>query len=298
VPSISFIADKSPTGGGIGGDGEITGATNIFLTGGVDHVGAAPHIKTFEEMFKFFNDGEQPETLEILPTETILVSGKFVQFETAQAPEQQPGEEGYIDIYELDPDTGERVNQDPDAHFIVRDDGTWGPFQAKPDTYYEFFIWGSIREDKGAYYREPFLRSDAFVYLKHGELLLSTIDYNDDHTLIVSVRNKALWRDQDVLTIDGTVVSSNPACEPANDTIALFLYDDLQDGQSALDQSISSYDILPFLSGVDFFIPSTPRRTLEVKLVDRHSGAVHRINVPSLKSRSEGVMAVQFNDFD
>ncbi len=291
VPSISLIGDSA-------GGGEIAGGTNVVLTEGVDHVGAAPHLTTFQEMFAFFNDGEQPETLDILPGSKILVSGKLVEFHTSQAIARQPGEEGYVDIYEVDPTTGERINEEPDRHFVVREDGTWGPFEAEPDTYYEFMMSSDMREETGHYYREPFIRSDAFVYLKHASMFLDTIPYTDDHTFIITVRNKALWRGEDVLTVEGTEVSDSLACEPEDDTIALFLYDDLQDGTSVLDQSIATYDALPFINGLDYFIPSTPRRSIEVKLVDRDSGAIHLINVPSLKARSEGVVAVQFNDFD
>jgi pimeloyl-ACP methyl ester carboxylesterase len=298
VPTITFIAADAPTMGGIGGGGELPDATNIFLTGGVDHVGAATHIKTFEEMFKFFNDGEEPATLEILPGSQIRISGKLVEFHTSQAVARQPGEEGYVDIFEVDKDTGERLNEEPNGHFVVRQDGTWGPFEAKPDTYYELVMSSEMREETGHYFREPFIRSDAFVYLKHASMFLDTILYTDDHTFIITVRNKAMWRGEDVLTVEGTEVSDSLACEPSDDTIALFLYDDLQDGQSELEQSIAMYDALPFINGLDYFIPSTPRRTIEVKVVDRDSGAEHVLNVPSLKSRSEGIIAVQFNDFD
>jgi hypothetical protein len=297
VPTITFIAADATQFGGIGGRGELPDATNIFLSG-TDHVGAATRVKTFEEMFKFFNEGEEPATLEILPGSKILVSGKFVQFDTAQAPVAQPGEEAYVDIYEVDPATGERVREEPDVHFVAREDGTWGPFEAKPDTYYEFFMSGNMREDTGHYYREPFVRSDSFVYLKHAELFLNLIPYTDDETLIVTVRNKALWRGQDVLTVDGTNVSDNPACDPGEDAIALFLYDDQQDGQSVLDQPVALFSLLPFLNGLDYAISPEPHRSIEVKLVDRDSGAEHLVNVPSWKARSEGLIAVQFNDFD
>jgi pimeloyl-ACP methyl ester carboxylesterase len=291
VPSISFIGDASH-------GGEITGGTNVLLTGGVDHVGAAVHPRTSEEMFKFFNDGEEPQTLEILPGSKILVSGKLVQFDTAQTAHTQEGEVGTIDIFEVDRDTGERVNEEPDESFEAREDGTWGPFEAKPDTYYEFQMTSNMRTDVCHYYREPFIRSDAFVYLKIADIITDNIEFTDDYTMIITVRNKALWRGEDVLTVEGTEVSDNPACEPDKNNIGYFIYDDLQDGESVMDQSISSYDSLPFVNGIDYYISPEPHRTIEVKLVDRDSGVEHLVNVPSLKCLSEGVVVVQVNDFD
>jgi hypothetical protein len=291
VPTIAFVGDASH---GL----EIPGATNILLTGGVDHVGAAPHPKTFEEMFKFFNDGEEPATLEILPGSKILISGKLVQFDTAQTAHTQPGEVGTVDIFEVDKETGERVNDEPDESFIARPDGTWGPFEAKPDTYYEFQMTSNMRTDIAHYYREPFIRSDGFVYLKIADIITDTIEFTDDYTMIITVRNKALWQGEDVLTVECTEVSDNPACEPADNTIGYFIYDELQDGESVLDQSISRYDNLPFVNGIDYFISPEPHRTIAVKLIDRDSGAEHLVNVPSLKCLSEGVVVVQFNDFD
>jgi hypothetical protein len=292
VPTLAFVSDA---GHGL----EIPGATNIFLTGGVDHVGAAPNPKTFEEIYQFFNEGEEPTTMEILPGSKILISGKLVQFDTAQTAHTEEGEEGYVDIFEVDKDTGERVNEEPDAHFVTHEDGTWGPFEGKPDTYYEFQMTSNMRTDIAHYYREPFIRSDAFVYLKIADIITDNfMEFSDDYTMIITVRNKALWRDDDVLTVDGTEVSSSPACEPEDDTIGFFMYDELYDGESVLDQSISAFDALPFVNGLDYFISPTPRRTIPVKLIDRDSGAEHLVNVPSLKCLTEGVVVVQFNDFD
>jgi len=85
---------------------------------------------------------------------------------------------------------------------------------------------------------------------------------------------------------------------PSQNNIGYFIYDDLQDGESVMDQPIASLDGLPFVNGIDYFISPEPHRTIPVKLVDRDSGAEHLVNVPSLKCLSEGVVVVQFNDFD
>jgi len=127
-----------------------------------DHYEVATNAETFAEMYRFFRDGEEPETTAILESESIVVSGKALTLG-----ENQPEVDATIEVYELDSATGKRIGTTADFSFTADADGYWGPFTAKANTHYEFFI---IPADPAArilhYYREPFVRSNPLVYLR------------------------------------------------------------------------------------------------------------------------------------
>ncbi|MCL4233500.1 MAG: alpha/beta fold hydrolase [Deltaproteobacteria bacterium] len=142
------------------GEREIAGATNVVLPG-LDHLQLATSPETFEQLFTFFN-GEPPATLDIEPASPITLSGRTLVFGT-----NDPAPAQIVRIFSVDPETGERIEAEPVGEFTSGADGAWGPFDAEPDTHYEFEIrdaagnWPAVR-----YYREPFLRSSRLAHFR------------------------------------------------------------------------------------------------------------------------------------
>src|SRR3984957_13534680 len=130
-----------------------------------DHVGAATSTESFEHVFKFFNDGKAPQTLEVRRQEPIAVAG-FAKFFPANVPVSG----GTLEIYEVAADTGRRIHQSPEATFTVDKEGRWGPFRAKPGQHYEFCLKAPGAARPVHYYREPYERTDLLVYLKTRDL--------------------------------------------------------------------------------------------------------------------------------
>ncbi|MCZ7585183.1 MAG: hypothetical protein M5R36_18650 [Deltaproteobacteria bacterium] len=145
----------------IAGPSYLAGATNVELPG-LDHLQVITSSATFDELYRFFNDGDAPATADIIADEPIVISGRVVIFaENTPVPFRE------VRIFEVDTETGERVSDIPDGIFLSDAQGYWGDFTARPGAAYEFLLedpdgfWPPLH-----YYREPFPRSDNKVYFR------------------------------------------------------------------------------------------------------------------------------------
>jgi Lipase C-terminal domain len=189
-------------------------------------------------------------------------------------------------------------------------DGSWGPFSANGTYHYEFAIqrWSDNIwiGPTHHFYFEPFERSDYFIRLNTnnpGSGLDALLDVGDHQTDLIITRYKELWGDQpgqnDALTIDGTDVVNAATCPIAQRVNALFAYDKGSDGVSDVTTPIASLAAIPFVTGVDLFIPATvpPSGTVTVALTPRDGGGqtqtLHLPNWPSLTDR----VSIQFKDY-
>ncbi|WP_287152604.1 alpha/beta fold hydrolase [Candidatus Solincola tengchongensis] len=278
---------------------EIVGAINVTIPGQT-HVQVATSAESFAEMYRFFT-GEEPATTEIIPQPRgqVRVAGRAVFF-----PLNAGVEGATVQMWEVDPATGRRMRKKPDASCVVGADGAWGPFKAKGGSSYEFVI---LREGFRAhhFYTEPLIRSDYLVRLNTsppggvGDLL----DTSDRHANLVITRNKELWGDQgtnnDVLLVDGVNVVTPAGCALTKRTIGMFVYDWHADGASDRSAPIPFLHSLPFLTGVDLFVPAAdpPDRTISLVLFPRGGGGrTQVVNVPAWASSGHAV-TVMFNDF-
>lgn len=292
-------------------------ATNVSFPD-QSHVQMPTAATSFVEMYKFFN-GEDPETDRVVEAtgEEVEIAGKVNYFP------ENTGALGTLEIYEVDSDTGYRVTDEPVDTWDIDKSGKWGPVNVKKGATYEF----AFEHDDGVkhyIYREPFLADDYFVHLvtsPPGGFVAVLMTRTPDNVDILIQRDKEFWGDQgddnDILTVDGTNVATPEAAARDNNLIGLFLMDwgpgahpDLEDpstmdygdsklGESNLDAPIASFAVLPFMSGLDLFIPaaSPPDRTIEVKLIPRGGdGAEQVINVPNWPS-DEVRVSVVFRDF-
>jgi hypothetical protein len=221
-------------------------------------------------------------------------------------PQNAGVEGGELEIYEVAAATGERVDDEPAATYTLEGDGAWGPFEAKGKQHYEFAI---VRPGAATHhlYFEPFLRSDSWVRLLTSPVeggIGGLLNVSDQHSGLVVVRYKEWWGDQgernDVLEINGENIL-NPVNTPIDKrAIGIFAFDEETDGATDLSAPMPTFAGLPFLTGVDLFIPAsgseTPDDTVAVVSTPRGGGGKEvSLNVPNWTSSSDRI-SVQFSD--
>lgn len=272
------------------GGKDVSGGTNLKLSD-KDHYEVATCAQTFEAMYKFFNGGQSPATLEYTPDNDVILSGKAGSF----------GENTFlkntqVEIYKVDPATGFRLGQTPFKKFTTDEKGFWGPFRAEASAYYEFVVYDNISGSRKVhYYREPFSRSDKLVYLRTfpaglsiGGLFLSSLP-KDDRLGVTAFfgASQAAVAGRDELILDGNILSIQKFCSKENTTIALFAYDDNKNQVSDL-TSLPSFSSLPFLKGADIYFPTASPQTITMSL----NGRV--LKAANWKSGTQGVNVMVF----
>jgi hypothetical protein len=257
-----------------------------------DHVGVATGTESFAHVFGFFNDGKKPDTLEIKPQDAIVVAG-FVKSFGPNKPEAGAN----ISIYEVASETGRRVREEPVAKFVARDDGTWGPFHAKPGQHYEFCLTQKGGTRPVHYYREPFKRTDLLVYLKTrddktepGATIAKEMNPSDDSSiLIVSHLNGAIIAGRDSLKVNGVELATEEIAPEKLTKVGFFLFD--ANGNKKTDATLPKGAAWsrPFLTAADVYIPTAPPASVKIEF----NGRV--LNVPNWKAASEGQSTVSFD---
>lgn len=276
---------------------EIGGATNLYLENQT-HTQTVTSTRTFEAIYEFFN-GEAPDTTRLTPEKDVELAGRAIIF-----PQNTGVEAGELEIYEVDPATGERRNDQPDATYPLQGDGGWGPFEGDGRKFYEFTI---VREGAATHhlYFEPFTRSDYWIRLLTSPVeggIGALLNVSDQHSGMVIVRYKEWWGDQgrrsDKLEINGVDIL-NPANSPIDKrAIGVFAFDEETDGSTDLTAPIPNFAELPFITGVDLFIPGSdpPNETISVVSTPRGGrGKVETVNVPNWRSSTDRI-SVHFND--
>jgi pimeloyl-ACP methyl ester carboxylesterase len=295
---------------------EVVGATNVHIPT-LGHVEAATAAASFVAMYEFFN-GKEPATDRITEASgaQVEIGGRVNYFP------QNTGALGTLSIFEVNADTGYRVSETAVAEWPIDSSGSWGPQTVDKGAHYEFSFVHATGEVHGIY-REPFYADNYFVHLITSPpdgILAHLLARTPDSTFILVQRDMEIWGDQgagnDVLTVDGTSVATPEVAAREDRLNGLFLMDwgpgahpqsepgDIDYGthtlgESSLDAPIADLHGLPFMSGLDLFIPaaSPPDRSVEVKLVSRNgNGAEQVIHVPNWAS-DEVRMSVSFRDF-
>jgi len=274
IPTLNIWSNGDETVGG----SDILGAEN-FMIPEKDHYQVATCEESFMRMYLFFNEEARPHYTGIMPASPMMVSGK-----TLTLGENSPINNALVEVYEVDPATGFRLNDDtPDFTFYTSVQGLWGPFEAVPGMYYEFFVDPQNGTRLVHYYREPFTRSNNLVYLRVFPspatlpgILLASVPSDDVQTaMVVFASSQAMINGRDSLLINNTYVTT-PEITPASKTaIALFAYDD-GDGQSSY-TPLGDFSF-QFLTDVDIFIPTDMPISIAVTLNGR---SLHLRNWPS-----------------
>jgi hypothetical protein len=271
---------------------EIPGAANVIFED-KDHLQVATSKETFAALYPFFNDGEQPETMEVIPREPIELSGRAVVFGV-----NDPSPGSRIEIHAFDPETGERFSKAPDGTFYADADGYWGPFSAEADTYYEFVIydpdlfWVPVH-----YYREPFPRSNNKVYFRTLPpkasllgLVFRFLPYNDRYALFAWLGlNRAVVYGRDTLTADGHDLATEEMAAAENTTIAIFFFDTNFNGISEEAPAGGIFTSFPFIRFFDIIVDTDPPRAIPFTFNGR------TMAIRNWKSKTEGLSIPVFD---
>jgi pimeloyl-ACP methyl ester carboxylesterase len=277
---------------------ELVGAQNVHFPDQT-HTQVVTSPETFEVMFEFLT-GAAPDSRDIVRQRAgeIALSGRAHLF-----PSNAPVDRGDLEIYEVDATTGMRSDATPEATFALTD-GSWGPFLPDPAKHYEFAI---VRDGNAHHlYFEPFVRSSSLMRLltsEPGQGLDGLWERGPGHSNIVLLRNKEWWGDQpganDELTVDGVDVVSPATAPMSKRALAAFVWDIGVDQVSNPGVPAPAFEALPFLTGVDIYVPAAapPDDTVTVRSVPRlGDGLVVVVNVPNWPSDTDRT-TIQFNDF-
>ncbi|TFV37251.1 hydrolase [Bradyrhizobium frederickii] len=189
---------KPGTPTGVTNEGpELKGATNLVL-GALDHREVAFHPRAFREIYKFIA-GREPARIAIVPEPVVRLSG-LVTGTPGGVPTNRPVAGATVDIFRVDPDTGERKGGA--VHSATTGaDGRWGPAQIEPSWSLEFVL-----TSPGApithIYRSPFPRSSDVVHLRAARPL-GPADKDAGAVVIMSRPRGYFGLPRDVVLLDG-----------------------------------------------------------------------------------------------
>ena len=272
---------------------QIVGAENIYFPTQT-HVQVATSAESFAAQYEFFNDAA-PATTDILPEPRVQLAGRAVIF-----PQNLGVDDATLAIFEVDGDTGARLNDDPDATYpLGSPGGAFGPFEAVGGHHYEFVI---LRDGarQHHFYTQPVVRSDFLIRLltvNPGSVFETNTDRSDGTSTLVITRYREFWGDQgannDVLTIDGLNVIS-PTNSPISKRVnAMFVFDDDLDGVNDFVTPNTFYFALPFITAMDLFMPAADPPSDPIRIVNTSRGGFGAaINVPNWASTGHAVSIV------
>lgn len=293
VPTMTISSKDDP----IAGPSEITGAENVKLEG-ADHLQTVTTAESFENLFRFFNDGEIPATGQIVPDDEVSLLGRIVTLGDNLI---RPGYQ--VNVYPYDPIQGARKTTTPVATFVGDEGGYFGPFDAEPDVHYEFEVLPNSEDQIPVhYYRQPQPRTNRLFYLRtmpekttaFGAFFWLYVPFGDDHAVFVSfTANQSTISGRDELFVDGIELSTPEMATRAMSTIAIFMFDLNRDEQSQMAPADGLVGFilknLPFLQTFDYWVPSKPATTVEFEFNNQ------RISVPNLPSKTGGVALAVFD---
>jgi Lipase C-terminal domain len=260
----------------------------------------ATSAETFAVMYQFLT-GRAPRTTDIVPEPPgrVQISGRVTTFLS------NVGAAGAtLELWRVDPATGHRVADTPEASQVLPDDGSFGPFRVNGRASYELALTRSGTSHH--FYASPFLRSSHLVRLLTSEpgtgidLLRETSDH---HSSISLVRNKEIWGDQgaagDRLVVGGHELATPVIAPQSKRAIGMFAFDAGVDGVTDLSAPIPALFALPFITGGDVFLPATtpPDGTIRIETVQRGgTGEPEVVNIPNWASSTDHV-SVMLRDF-
>jgi pimeloyl-ACP methyl ester carboxylesterase len=150
-----------PTGVGYDSS-ELRGARNVILDG-VDHRETAFHKLAFAAQYQFIT-GKAAGTLFITHEPKPTLNGRVTGM-AGSVYTNLPVADADVEIWEVDPKSGERKTNQPIHRKTTGADGQWGPFIGSADACYEFVLQMAGQPITHTY-RSPFLRSSDVVHLR------------------------------------------------------------------------------------------------------------------------------------
>ena len=274
---------------------------------GQTHVEVASSPEAFAAQFEFLF-GEPPATTEIVAQrEPIVIEGRAVNFPA------NTGRAGTtLDIWEIDPATGQRLTPEPHATFELGDDGAFGPVELAHGGHYEYSLTSPDSPTVHHVYVQPYLRSSRFVRLLSGgadSVTRVNTNTSDDHVALIAMRMREWYatdRDdvpgdqRDVLEITSPAGTIDALAEfVGNGTIGVHIHDDLATPGETTLSPMPFFADQPFQSGIDAFIPASPDASGTVTVTNLPRGdasAPQTFNIPDWPSSGHAV-SLLFTDF-
>lgn len=295
VPSIAISGLGDFGRGPSASDGGVVGWMPAYQ----DHVMVCTSDESFWSIYTFFNDGEKPKTMKMVPEEKPQVGG-YVQSYI----HNKPLAGAKVEVWEVAQATGRRIKDTPLVTLTVGEDGSWGPYSAQPGQHYEFVVHGTAASMPLHFFRTPFTHSDRFVYFR---IAAAADDYaptpfnsaphlltDSNAVFVVRHQNGSLLPAVMTLKLNGTDLIVDPILPTTsgprqNPTVALYVADGNENGKSDLTR-IEGFDGA-FVASADVFIPADPQASVEFRL----NG--HVLNVPALPAATAGPISVVFEDW-
>ena len=178
----------------------LDGAENVVLPG-LDHTEVAFSAKAFAVLYREIT-GEAPKYADPVAEAEPRLGGMISGFDNG-APTNLPLAGAALDIFEVDPTSGERKGAAL-WHQVTGADGRWGPFAARPDAYYEFVVTAA-GYPVTQFYRTPFPRSSNVVHMR-----LEPLKPEDAGAVILSRPRGYFGKGRDTVLIDGKIPDSLP----------------------------------------------------------------------------------------
>lgn len=206
----------TPTGVTVEGP-ELKGATNLVL-GALDHREVAFHPRAFREIYKFIA-GREPARIAIVPEQSVKLGG-LVTGTPGGAPTNRPVAGATVDVFRVDPETGERKGNAVHSAKTGAD-GRWGPAQVEPSWSLEFVLT-SPDAPTTHIYRSPFPRSSEIVHLRAARPL-GPADKDAAAVVILSRPRGYFGLPRDVVLLDGKGPADVKSGVPTDSTATLRL---------------------------------------------------------------------------
>jgi pimeloyl-ACP methyl ester carboxylesterase len=275
-----------------------TSANVTFQDETLDHFAVASSTESFVEMYKFLNDGEEPQYREVQCGDPIMLRGRAITF-----PDSQYVVGGTIDVYEIGDSPRDRGT--PFKRFEIGADGYIPEFQARRGVAYEFKMIpppGDTRVVRNTYMPQ-FKRSDRlirFLYRTANEGLATTnnsVDFNDAHAVVIARHKKGGFHfGEDSLKIDGFEAINAENAPLANSTVVgMYMFDEAVDTADGPGNGVSDGGSIitgPFINSSDVFIPSDRPKFVEVN----YNGQA--LKVPNWPSATQGMSLLLFPGAD
>ncbi len=269
------------------------------------HTETATSAEAFALMYQFLL-GRAAKTTDLLiaDADQVAVAGRAVYF-----PQNRGFAGATLQLWQIDPATGQRGTDTPAATVQIGSSGDFGPLQLNKNAYYEFALLRGPTEAEPLatvhhFYPEPFIRDDYFFRLNSSEPgggIEGFIPAEESATGMVIQRQREFWGDQgargDEIFIDGLSVLTPEISPRTGVNLALFLFDPDRDQTTDLDKGeIFPFNLLTFLTGADVFIPAQYEGagTIQVGLVTRGGGETI-LNIPNWPSSTNRI-SVMFRD--
>jgi Lipase C-terminal domain/Lipase (class 2) len=275
----------------------IVGAENVYYEN-KSHTEVTTSREAFADVFRFL-ENRGPQTTKVVPEKPnkVTVAGRALVF-----PNNVGIEGATLEVFEVDPASGQRRGAAIHTAAIGAD-GNFGPVKVNGKKHYEFAISQPGDRTLHQYY-EPFEHDDHFLRILNAPLLEPFIESGPNHSAITVRRMLEWWGDQpdpafnDTLSFNGFNVI-NPAIAPrARRPLVVFNFDANSDGASDTSASLAPFNLLPFLTAADNYMPASPggSGTIAVEETMRATRHVETISVPNFPS-TEGVVSIVFRDY-